>query len=129
MTADSRPSRTRRYVYGGLLAAVGVAVALALVFTVGGAGQKKDKAAVAESTVAPLDTDVNIKDALDGFKPVQNAKPATPITTPKVTVPVTGSSTDGNEKTFNQVRFEKMRQEIHSGCVVDEWVLILSYLR
>ncbi|KAM3569065.1 hypothetical protein VYU27_008826 [Nannochloropsis oceanica] len=112
MTADSRPSRTRRYVYGGLLAAVGVAVALALVFTVGGAGQKKDKAAVAESTVAPLDTDVNIKDALDGFKPVQNAKPATPITTPKVTVPVTGSSTDGNEKTFNQADADYVKKGI-----------------
>ncbi len=108
MTADARPSRTRRYVYGGLLAAVGVAVALALVFTVGGAGQKKDKAAVAESTVAPLE-DVNIKDALDGFKPVQNAKPAAPITTPKVTVPVTESSPDGNQKTFNQVRIGGLR--------------------
>ena len=63
MTADSaRPSRTRRCIYGGLLGAVAVAVAVALIFTAGGAGQKKDKAAVtSEETVSPLDAAVDIK--------------------------------------------------------------------
>ena len=55
MTADSaRPLRTRRCIYGGLLAAAGVAVAVALIFTAGGAGQKKDKAAVTSGDRLPL---------------------------------------------------------------------------
>jgi len=54
MTADrARPSRTRRCIYGGLLAAVGMAVAVALIFTAGGAGQKKDKAAVTSGGPSP----------------------------------------------------------------------------
>ena len=107
MTADARPSRTRRYVYGGLLAAVGVAVALALIFTVGGAGQKKDKAAVAKSNVSPLDTTVDIKDALDGVKPVD---PVVPTVTTPVTA-VTPATPGGNQQTFTQVRASKGREE------------------
>ena len=74
MTADSvRPSRTRRCIYSGLLAAVDMNVAVALIFTAGGAGQKKDKAAVtSEGTVSPLDT-------LNGMKPVEEV-PATTTT-------------------------------------------------
>jgi len=106
MTADARPSRTRRYVYGGLLAAVGVAVALALIFTVGGAGQKKDKTAVAESNISPLDTTVDIKDALDGVKPVDPVAPT--VTTPVTPAnPVTPATPGGNQQTFTQVRASK----------------------
>ena len=95
MTADARPSRTGRYVYGGLLAAVGVAVAVALIFTVGGAGQKKDKAAVAESNVSTLGTVVDIKGGLDGVKPVEPVSvrvpetPATPAAPARPTLPAT----------------------------------------
>jgi len=97
--------RARRYVYGGLLAAVGVAVALALVFTVGGAGQK-DKAAVAsEPNVASLDTDVNIKDVFDAAKPAETA----PIkvdtwTPPKASEPEESASTG---QTFTNVSSAK----------------------
>ena len=82
MTADSaRPSCTRHCIYSGLIAAVDMNVAVALIFTAGGAGEKKDKAAVtSEGTVSPLDTAVDIKDTLNGVKPVEEV-PATTTTT------------------------------------------------
>ena len=53
---NARPSRTRRYIYGGLLAAVAVGVALAVVFVLGSGSQKHNKAKTATSlSLSPLD--------------------------------------------------------------------------
>lgn len=52
--------RTRRYIFGGLLAASAVAIALALIFTVGGVGQKKSvDSSTSSSSVASLADDKN----------------------------------------------------------------------
>ena len=113
MTADSaRPSCTRRCIYSGLIAAVDMNVAVALIFTAGGAGQKKDKAAVtSEGTVSPLDTVVDIKDALDGMKPAEEV-PATTITTPAATT--TTPAATNPRQAFTQVRAVGGRK---GGCV------------
>jgi hypothetical protein len=78
-----------------------VAVAVALIFTAGGAGQKKDKAAVtSEGTVSPLDTAVDIKDVLNDVKLVEEV-PAT-TTTPAATTTTLVATNPG--QTFTQVR-------------------------
>jgi len=79
-----------------------MAVAVALIFTARGAGQKADKAAVtSEGTVSPLDTAVDIKDALNDVKPVEEV-PATNTTTPAATTTTPVATNPG--QTFTQVR-------------------------
>jgi len=63
---------------------------------------RKDKAAVtSEGTVSPLDTAVDIKDALNGVKPVEEL-PATTTTTPAATTTTPVATNPG--QTSTQVR-------------------------
>lgn len=100
MAAD-QPNRTRRYVYGGLLAAAAVAIGLALVFTV---GQKKDAKAATAPSVASLDDHTPIEDVLKDLAPKPEAEApehvaVTPVA-PVVEEPAPGVATG----TFTSVR-------------------------
>ena len=106
MAADQAPrSRTRRYVYGGLLAAAAVAIGLALIFTVGGAGKKEAKATV-EPAVSSLD-DKTVPSISDVLKDLTTDKepevPATTETTTPVT-PVAPAKPTTTVGTFTPVR-------------------------
>jgi hypothetical protein len=104
MVADQAPrSRTRRYVFGGLMAAGAVAIGLALIFTVGGAGKKEAKSA-AEPHVSSLDdTAPGIADVL---KDLTNAGAEAPVEAVPVTPmsPATPTAPKADEKTFGTVR-------------------------
>ena len=78
-----------------------MAVAVALISTAGGAGQKDKAAVTSEGTVSPLDTAVDIKDALNGVKPVEEV-PATTTTTPAATTTTPVATNPG--QTSTQVR-------------------------
>ena len=112
-----RPSRTRRYIYGGLLAAAGVAIALALIFTVGGAG-KKEKSAVSEGTVTSLDANTQttldniVKDLNNGV--VTDAEKPADSTTTTVT-PVAPATTTTTGKAGSGVQQKPLTTVRHKG--------------
>lgn len=113
MAADQAPrSRTRRYVYGGLLAAAAVAIGLALIFTVGGAGKKEAKATV-EPAVSSLD-DKTVPSISDVLKDLTTDKepeaPATTETTTPVT-PVAPAKPTTTVGTFTPVRTDGRTSE------------------
>lgn len=78
--AQAPASRSRRYVYGGLLAAAAVAIGLALIFTVGGAGKKEAKSVI-EPSVEQLEDHTAISDVLKDLTAKEEA-PATTTVTP-----------------------------------------------
>jgi len=104
MAADQAPrSRTRRYIYGGLMAAGAVAIGLALIFTVGGVG-KEAKSATPPAVSSLDDKAPGIADVLKdlvsgGDKPAEEPAVVTPVTPATTPAAPTGVA----EKTFGQV--------------------------
>jgi hypothetical protein len=99
--AQAPASRTRRYVYGGLLAAAAVAIGLALIFTVGGAGKKEAKSII-EPAVEQLDDHTAISDVLKDLTAKEEAPATTTVTpvAPAAPAPAPGM----NIGTFTPVR-------------------------
>ncbi len=99
MAAAQAPSRTRRYVYGGLLAAAAVAIGLALVFTVG--GKKEAKAATTPAVSSLDDTAPGIADVLKDL--TKEVTPEAPVTVTPV-APAAPAAPQAAEGTFTTVR-------------------------
>ena len=80
-------NRTRRFILGGLLTAAGVAVALALIFTVGGVGHKKSKSSSDSTSVTTAsdgtNTGTGLSDVIGALKGGLVAPAPTTSTTPK----------------------------------------------
>lgn len=103
MAADQAPRRTRRYIFGGLLAAGAVAIGLALIFTVGGVGKKEAKDSAAPVVSSLDDKQPGISDVLkDLVTPKDEPTTVTPVAPAAPATPAKPAG--GEEKVFTQVK-------------------------
>jgi hypothetical protein len=132
MSDNALPSRRGRYIYGGLLASVAVAIILALIFTVGGVGHKMDQT-VDDTVVKPLydTTSTGIDDVLKSL----NQEGATKKDEATVPVPAAAKiapvapDNKALEKTFTNVSCERVCSEgiyiyVYIGIRVDVCVIV-----